>query len=129
MTSTPEYAVSLAMRDGSYIPVIHMWERRTDTEVLFRQGASGARIIARAKAIELAGRLGVRFCENAHDVSEALARYVVRSSGSHVAATNVKRDVLARHAINAVAERYGLRDHTVRAIRDLLAGGSILVQS
>ena len=129
MHPSPEYAVSLALRDGSYVPVIHTWERRTDIENVHRQGANGARIIARTKAVELAGRLSVPFCETQDQVSKALARYVIRSSGSHVVANNVKRDVLARHGINAVAERYGLKDHTVRAIRELLAGGSILVQS
>jgi NAD-dependent oxidoreductase involved in siderophore biosynthesis len=119
---SPEYAVSLTFRDGHYVPVVHVWERHVSIDHVHRSGASGARIIAQGKAVALARRLGVPFCETEEDVSKALARYVIRSSAGHVSATNVKRDVLARHGITAVAERYGLRDQTVRSIRDLLSG-------
>jgi hypothetical protein len=121
MKPSPEYAVSLDFRDGYYVPVVHTWERNTTSEKAFRLGASAARMIAHSKATELANRLQVPFCISREGVSEALARYVVRMSAGHLAATNLKTELLARGCVAAVAERYGMREDTVRSIRDILA--------
>jgi hypothetical protein len=121
MKPTSEYAVSLAFRDGYYTPVIHTWERNATFENAFRLGASSVRLIAQSKATELANRLHVPFCSSSAAVSDSLARYIVKRSAGHVAADNLKTDLLARRCVGAVAERYGINEDTVRSIRDILA--------
>ena len=121
MRPSPEYAVSLAFRDGYYVPVVHTWERNTTSENAYRPASSSARMIAHTKALELSSRLQVPFCDSPKAVSEALARYVVKVSAGHAAANNLKTDLLARRCVAAVAERYGIREDTVRSIRDILA--------
>ena len=121
MRPSPEFAVSLAFRDGCYVPVVHTWERNTTSEAAFRLGASSTRLVAETKAMELALRMQVPYCDTPKAVSDALARYVVRMSAGHTAATNLKTDLLARRCVAAVAERYGLREDTVRSIRDILS--------
>lgn len=121
MKPSPEYAVSLAFRDGCYVPLVHVWERNTTSETAHRLGANSARLIAHSKALELANRLQVPFCESTSAVSDALARYIVKMSAGHITATRLKTDLLARSSIAAVAERYGVAETTVRSIRDILA--------
>ncbi|HYP09026.1 MAG TPA: hypothetical protein VER03_22555 [Bryobacteraceae bacterium] len=121
MKPNPEYAVSLACRDGYYVPVVHSWERNTTSESQFRLGAHPVRMKAESKAIELARRLQVPFCQSPAAISDALARYVVKMSAGHLPATRLKEDLLARKSVTVVAERYGVREETVRSIRDILA--------
>jgi hypothetical protein len=121
MTPTPEYAVSVAFRDGYYFPVVHLWERNATTEKPFRLGASSARMIAQAKAMELANRLQVPFCQTSTAISDSLARYIVKRSAGHAAANNLKTELLSRVCVAKVAARYGLQEETVRSIRDMLA--------
>src|SRR5215217_583693 len=90
MKPSPEYAVSLAFRDGYYVPVVHIWERNTTSDSDFRAGASSARIIAHSKAVQLANRLQVPYCDSHGAVRQALARYVVKMSAGHSAANNLK---------------------------------------
>jgi hypothetical protein len=73
------------------------------------------------KAAELALRLQVPLCDSPRAVSDALARYVVKMSAGHAAANNLKTDLLSKRCVSAVAERYGLREDTVRSIRDILS--------
>jgi hypothetical protein len=121
MKPSPEYAVSLGFRDGCYVPVVHSWERNTTLETTFRLGANSVRLVAQKKAAELALRLQVPLCDSPRAVSDALARYVVKMSAGHAAANNLKTDLLSKRCVSAVAERYGLREDTVRSIRDILS--------
>jgi hypothetical protein len=121
MKPTPEYAVSVAFRDGYYVPVVHTWERNTTVESSFRLGASSALLVAHSKAMDLASRLQVPFCDSPAAVSDALARYVVKMSAGHPAATNLKTELLSRGCVATLAERYGLREDTIRSIRDILS--------
>ena len=121
MKPSPEYAVSLAIRDGYYVPVVHTWERNTTSDTAFRPGASSARMIAHSKAIEVASRLRVPYCDSPGAVREALARYVIKMSAGHSAANNLKTELLSTRCVPAVAERYGICVDTVRSIRDILS--------
>lgn len=121
MKPNPEYAVSLAFRDGYYVPVVHVWERNTTSETPYRLGANSTRMKAESKATDLANRLQVPFCDSAAAVSDALARYIVKMSAGHIPATRLKSDLLTRTSIAAVSERYGVREETVRSVRDILA--------